>query len=88
MVQAGNRRNGRSSCFQIFIKISVLKNFPIFTGKHLCWSLFLKNLHVLKSTSLLTGDSNTGVFEYCKIFKNSFFYRIPMMAASGIETLF
>ena len=41
---------------------SGLKNFPIFTGKHLCWSLFLKNLHVLKPASLLKGDSKTGVF--------------------------
>ena len=40
---------------------SVLKNFPI-TGKHLCWSLFLKNLHVLKPASLLKGDFKTGVF--------------------------
>ena len=30
-------RNNRS---QMFFKISVLKNFAIFTGKHLCWSLF------------------------------------------------
>ena len=41
---------------------SVLNSFPIFTGKHLCWSLFLKNLHVLKPASLLMGDPNTGVF--------------------------
>ena len=30
--------------------IGVLKNFAIFAGKHLCWSLFLKK------------DSNTGGF--------------------------
>ena len=24
----------------MFFKIDVLKNFAIFTGKHLCWSLF------------------------------------------------
>ena len=55
-------RTCRSSCSQIFIKISVLKNFAIFTGKHLCRSLFLRKLQVLKPTSLLKGDSNTGVF--------------------------
>ena len=55
-------RNCRSSCSQIFIKISVLKNFAIFTGKHLCRSLFLRTLQVLKPASLLKGDSNTGVF--------------------------
>ena len=26
----------------MFFKIDVLKNFAIFTGKHLCWSLFYK----------------------------------------------
>ena len=31
----------RSSCSQMFFKISVLKNFANFTGTHLCWSLFL-----------------------------------------------
>ena len=50
----------RSSCPQVFFKRGVLQNFPIFTVKHLCWSLFLLkrdwNLFLLK------GDSNTGVF--------------------------
>ena len=31
-----------SSRSQIFFKTGVLKNFANFTGKHLCWSLFLK----------------------------------------------
>ena len=30
-----------SSCLQVFFKTGVLKNFAIFTRKHLCWSLFL-----------------------------------------------
>ena len=55
-------RNCRSSCSQIFVKISVLKNFAIFTGKHLCWSPLLRKLQVLNTTILLKGDSNTGVF--------------------------
>ena len=29
---------------KVFYKKAVLKNFAIFTGKHLCWSLFLINL--------------------------------------------
>ena len=33
-----NVRNSRS---QMFFKISVLKNFANFTGKHLGWNLFL-----------------------------------------------
>ena len=55
-------RNCRSSCWRIFIKISVVKNLAIFTGKHLCWSLFLRKLQVLRPASLLKEDSNTGVF--------------------------
>ena len=31
----------RSSRSKMFFIIAVLKNFAIFTGKHLCWSLFL-----------------------------------------------
>ena len=34
----------RSSRLQMFFKIGVLKSFANFTGKHLCWSLFLKKL--------------------------------------------
>ena len=35
---------GRRS--QIFFKVSVLKNFAIFTEKHLCWNLFLIKLQI------------------------------------------
>ena len=45
-------RNCRSSCSQIFIKISVLKNFAIFTGRDLCWSPFSRKLQDLKHASL------------------------------------
>ena len=34
----------RSSLLQMFFKIDVLRSFTNFTGKHLCWSLFSKNL--------------------------------------------
>ena len=44
------------------MKIGVPKNFVNFTGKHLCWSLFLIRLQALKPTTLLKGDSNAGVF--------------------------
>ena len=81
-------RNARSSCSQILIKISVLKNFAIFTEKHLCWSLFLRNLQVLKPASLLKEHSNTDVFLWIlQSFKNSLFYKTPLVAASVIETL-
>ena len=59
----------RTSRLQLFFKIGVLKNFAIFTRKHLCWSLYLKKaFNFIKETP-------TQVFscENCKIFKNSFF---------------
>ena len=43
----------------MFFKIGVLKNFAIFTGKHLCWSLFNK----------VAGLKATG--EYWEFFKNT-----------------
>ena len=39
------------------------KNFAIFTGKHLCWSLFLIKLQALWPAALLKSDSNT-----CSVF--------------------
>ena len=65
-----NRSNVRSSRLQMFFRIRGLKNFAIFTGKHLCWSLFL-------ITNLLKRDSNT-----VEIFKSTLFYRTPLLAAS------
>ena len=39
----------RSSRLQMFFKIGVLKNVPIFTWKFLCWSLFLITLQTFSS---------------------------------------
>ena len=44
------------------IRQHVLKDFAIFTGKQLCWSLFLITLPALKSAALLERDSITGIF--------------------------
>ena len=52
---------GRSNCSQIFFKIGALKNFSLFTEKHLCWSFVLINSKQVFSC------------EYCEIFKNGFF---------------
>ena len=47
---------------EVFCEKSILKNFTKFKGKHLCWSLFLINLHASSPAILLKRDSNTGVF--------------------------
>ena len=54
---------------QIFFKTAVLENFAISTGKHLCWSLFLIKLLVFS-------------YPYCKVFKNTFFWRTLTVAGS------
>ena len=47
---------------EVFYKKAVLKNFLIFTGKHLCWSLFLIKLQVLRSAALSKKNFNTSEY--------------------------
>ena len=54
----------RSSHLSCSIEKTVLKNFAIFTGKHLCWSLFLIKLQDFRPATLLERDSNTDVFPW------------------------
>ena len=62
----------------MFLNIGGLKKFTIFTGNHLCWSLFL-----IRPAAFLKRDSNTDVScGYRGISKNSIFYRTPPVAAS------
>ena len=44
------------------IRQHVLKDFAIFTEKHLCWSHFLITLQALRSAALLERDSITSIF--------------------------
>ena len=81
-----NTSRGRRSRSQKFFKIGDLKHFTIFTGKILCWSLFLINLQAFWPATFLQLYCRTLTqvlsCEYCTIFKNSFFYRTPLVAAS------
>ena len=52
----------RSSHHRCFVKKGALKNFENFTGKYLCWSLFLIKLQAWRLATLLKKDSNTSVF--------------------------
>ena len=60
----------RSSCSQMFFKIVVLKNFTIFTGKPLRWSLFAGHqaCNFIKNTPAQIFFVNIA-----KIFKTTFF---------------
>ena len=67
-------KKSKSSRSQIIFEISSIKNFAIFTGKHLFWGPFLIKLQAFRAATFLKRDHNTGVScEYCKLFKNSFF---------------
>ena len=54
--------NNKKQLPEVFYKKTVLKNFSIFTGKYLCWNLFLIKLGVFRSTTLLKRDFNAGIF--------------------------
>ena len=47
----------RSSRTQMFFETSVIRNFAIFIGKHLCWSLFLIKLQALRHLTLFQPSS-------------------------------
>ena len=68
----------------MFCKKGVLKNFAKFTGKHLCQSFFFNKVVSLRPVTLLKKVTLAQVFscEFCEIFKNIFFYRTPLVAAS------
>ena len=78
-----NFYNSRSSYRRCSIKEAVFEKFPIFTGKHLCWNLFLIKLQP-SGLQLYSKEAPTQVFfcEYCEIFKNSYFEEHLRMAAS------
>ena len=57
---------GRSSYRSFSVKVGFLKNFAIFTGNHLCWSLFLIKLQVCRPATFLKQVFS---YEYCKILK-------------------
>ena len=64
----------RSSHQRCSVEKAVLKNFAIFTGKHLCCSLCLIKLQAFRTAVLLKRDSNTGV-SFVKFVK---FLRTPI----------
>ena len=77
-----SQNTSRSSRF-LFFKTGVLNRFAKFTGKHLCRSLLLKNLQA-EPLQLHKKMTPTQVLscEVCKIFKNTFSYRTPPVAAT------
>ena len=65
------------------MKKAVPKNFAILTGKHLCWSFFLRKLMAFRSATLLKKSPRQVFYcEFCKVFKSSFFEEQPRTASS------
>ena len=57
-------------------KINVFKNSAIFSGKHMCWGLFLIKLLAWTFATLLKRYSKKDVFhQYCEIFTKFLFWR-------------
>ena len=76
----------KSSALEVFFKKSALKNlakFPKLTEKYLCQSVFFNKVAGLRPAILLKKDCDTQVFLWIlRNFKNAFFYRTPLVAAS------
>ena len=69
----------------VFYKKAVLKNFGKFARKHLCRSLFSKNLHTFRSATLLRETPTQLLYcKYCKIFKKTYFEEHQQTAAFEI----
>ena len=78
----------RSRPLEVFCKKSVLINFAEYTGKHLCQSLFFNKVAGLSpTTSLKKRLAQVFSFGFCKIPKNNFSYRTPLVAASAYSHL-
>ena len=78
-----DKRMNRSSRPEVFCKKGVLKNFAKFTGKHLCQSSFFNKVAGLRR-NFIKKETLAQVFscEFCEIFRNTFFCRTPLVAAS------
>ena len=73
----------RSNRSQILFKTGALNHFPTYTGRTLCWSLFLIRLQAWRPATLLKKTSTQVLScEYCEILKSSFLYRTPTVSAS------
>ena len=70
----------------MFCEKGVLSNFAKFKGKRLCQGLFFNKVAGLRpqAWNFIKKETLAQVFscEFCKIFKNIFSYRTPLVAAS------
>ena len=75
----------KSSQWRCSKRKAVVKNFAIFTGKHLWWSLFFIKLQTFRLATISKRDSTPKqVFSCCEIFKNTYFKEHMHMVASEL----
>ena len=60
----------------------VLKKIAIFTGKHLCNSIFLTNLQAGACNFIKRNPGTSAICEFYEIFEKTFFMGTPLVAAS------
>ena len=79
----------KSSRPNVFCKKCVLTTFAKFTEKHLCQGLFFEKFVSFGLATLIKLDALADVVscEFSKNFKNTFFYRTPVVAVSGKSLL-
>ena len=65
----------------MFFKISVIKSFANFTGKHLCWSFLLTKF--LTNFIKKTLQHRRFAVKLAKFLRTPFFYRTTPVAASA-----
>ena len=76
-------KKDRSSRWQMLFKIGVLKNFASFTGKHLCWSLFLKKLF---KKDLLLKETSRQVLSSCSLAPHALVPHVPRATSTSYHT--
>ena len=78
----------RNSRPEVFCEKGVLRNFARFTGKLLCQSVFFNKVAGAAACNFIEKETLAQVFscEFCEISKNTFSYRMPLVAASVYNT--
>ena len=73
----------------MFFKIGVLKNFANIHRKTTVLESLFNKVAGRKACNFIKKETPTQAFsvEYCQIFKKSYFYRAPLVAASGLNGL-
>ena len=62
----------RGGLSQMFLKMDVLKNFGIFTGKLLSWSLFLINFYYIVTLSKRDSKNRCSPVNIAKFLRTAF----------------